>query len=132
MAHEPNVNDTGPEGKSPGLTFLRWLYGEDAPGWLTISTFDRQQPTRWFSAHQLDQVATYCQAIARRYNVYVGLGLREEQRDDGRGESSDVQGIPGFWVEVDLKHAVHKRSTCLRPSSRRWPWCMKPSRSSLR
>jgi hypothetical protein len=60
------------------LTFLRWLYGDEAPGWLTISTFD-SQPTQWFPANQLEQVATYCQAVARRYNCYFGLGLRQEQ-----------------------------------------------------
>jgi hypothetical protein len=90
------------------LAFLRWLYGDDAPGWLTISTFDAQ-PTQWFQASQLEQVATYCQAIARRYNVYFGLGLRHEQLADGRGESTDVLGIPGLWVELDIQHAVHSR-----------------------
>jgi putative DNA primase/helicase len=89
------------------LTFLRWLYGDEAPGWLTISTFD-SQPTQWFPAHQLEQVATYCQAIARRYNCYFGLGLRAEQVD-GRGESSDVLGIPGLWAEIDVKHAAHTK-----------------------
>jgi hypothetical protein len=90
------------------LTFLRFLYGDDAPGWLTISTFDSQS-TQWFPASQLEQVATYCEAIARRYNVYFGLGLRQEQRQNGRGESSDVLGIPGLWVELDIKHPVHTK-----------------------
>ena len=108
MAHERSLPDDSVEDKSAGLTFLRWLYGDDPPGWLTISTFD-SQPTQWFPAHKLDQVATFCQAIARRYNVYVGLGLREEQVGEGRGESADVLAIPGFWIELDLKHAVHTR-----------------------
>ncbi len=90
------------------LTFLRFLYGDDAPGWLTISTFDSQS-TQWFPASQLEQVATYCEAIARRYNVYFGLGLRQEQRQNGRGESSDVLGIPSLWVELDIKHPVHTK-----------------------
>ena len=54
-------------------------------------------------------MATYCQAIARRYNVYFGLGLRQEQLADGRGESVDVVAIPGLWCEIDIKHAVHKK-----------------------
>lgn len=90
------------------VSFLMALYGPDAPGWLTISTFD-SQPTQWFPAHQLDQVATYCQATARRFNVYFGLGLRQEQLADGRGESPDVLGIPGFWMEIDLRHPVHRK-----------------------
>jgi hypothetical protein len=88
--------------------FLQCLYGDDAPGWLTISTFDTQ-PTQWFQAHQLEQVAIYCEAIARRYNVYFGLGLRHEQRKEGRGESDDVLGIPGLWIEIDIKHPVHTK-----------------------
>jgi P4 family phage/plasmid primase-like protien len=103
---EPSPGQTIPQDP---LTFLRWLYGDDAPGWLTISTFD-SQPTQWFPAHQLDQVATYCQAIARRYNCYFGLGLREEQLADGRGESADVLGIPCFWIELDIKHPVHTKA----------------------
>jgi hypothetical protein len=111
MAHNHSIHDDAHEEKSASpdvLTFLHWLYGDDAPGWLTVSTFD-SQPTQWFPAHQLDQVATYCQAITRRYNVYFGLGLRQEQLEDGRGESADVLGIPGLWVELDLKHAVHTK-----------------------
>jgi hypothetical protein len=109
MAYECSLPDDPLEDKSTdALTFLRWLYGDDAPGWLTISTFDGQ-PTQWFLARQLEQVATYCHAIARRYNVYFGLGLRQEQLKDGRGESGDVLGIPGFWIELDIKHPVHKK-----------------------
>jgi hypothetical protein len=108
MAYEDNITDDPLKEKSAGLTFLRWLYGDDAPGWLTISTFD-SQPTQWFPAHQLEQVATYCQAIAQRYNCYVGLGLRKEQLVDGRGESGDVLGIPAFWCELDIRHPVHTK-----------------------
>jgi hypothetical protein len=110
MAYEDSIPDDGHHGQHPSsdaLTFLHWLYGDYAPGWLTISTFD-SQPTQWFPANQLEQVATYCEAIARRYNVYFGLGMRAEHLD-GRGESSDVLGIPGFWIELDIKHPVHKK-----------------------
>jgi hypothetical protein len=111
MPHDPNIHeDDPPEQTIPQgpLTFLRWLYGDDAPGWLTISTFD-SQPTQWFPADQLEHVAIYCQAIARRYNVYFGLGLRKEQIENGRGESDDVLAIPGFWIELDIRHPVHKK-----------------------
>jgi hypothetical protein len=108
QASSPSSSPLGHDIPQDPLTFLRLLYGDDAPGWLTISTFD-SQPTQWFPAHQLEQVATYCQAIARRYNVYFGLGLRQEQLDEGRGESTDVLGIPGLWVELDIKHPVHKK-----------------------
>jgi predicted P-loop ATPase len=111
MTHNSNIHaeqSTGQTIPQDPLTFLRWLYGDDAPGWLTISTFDTQ-PTQWFPAHQLEQVATYSQAIARRYNCYFGLGMRKEQLADGRGESDDVIGIPGFWIEIDIKHSVHTK-----------------------
>jgi hypothetical protein len=39
MAHERSIPDAAQEEKSPdALTFLRWLYGDDAPGWLSIWT----------------------------------------------------------------------------------------------
>jgi len=104
---QPSIHENG-QPEQIALTFLHWLYGDEAPGWLPISTFDHQ-PTQWFSAHQLDQVATYCQAIARRYNCYFGLGLRQEQLTDGRGEAADILGSPGFWIELDIKHPVHKK-----------------------
>lgn len=65
---DSNASSSNGQPPTDALTFLRWLYGDDAPGWLTVSTFD-SQPTQWFPAHQLQQVATYCQAIARRCNV---------------------------------------------------------------
>jgi hypothetical protein len=107
MAYEASIPENDASEQS-ALTFLRWLYGDDPPGWITISTFD-SQPTQWFPANQIEQVAHYCQAIARRYNCYFGLGLRKERLEEGRGENSDVLGIPGFWIELDIKHPVHKK-----------------------
>jgi hypothetical protein len=43
---DPAEKSRDQEPPSDPLTFLRWLYGDDAPGWLTISTFHRQQPTQ--------------------------------------------------------------------------------------
>ena len=58
---------------------------------------------------RLEDIAIYCQAIARRYNCYFSLGVRQEHLQDGRGESTDVVGIPCFWIELDIKHAVHTK-----------------------
>jgi hypothetical protein len=44
---DSNASSSNGQPPADALTFLRWLYGDDAPGWLTISTFD-SQPTQWF------------------------------------------------------------------------------------
>jgi hypothetical protein len=98
----------GQAASTNALTFLRWLYGDDPPGWLTIWTLP-DKATGWYPAHKLKQAATYALNRADTHNVYFGLGLRQEQIEDGRGESDDVLGIPGLWIEVDIKHFVHTK-----------------------
>jgi P4 family phage/plasmid primase-like protien len=111
MAHDPSIPHDAHEEKSASsdvLTFLRWLYGDDAPGWLTIWTLP-DKATGWYPAHKLRHAAAYALNRADTHNVYFGLGLRQEQIEEGRGESDDVLGIPGLWIEVDIKHFVHTK-----------------------
>jgi hypothetical protein len=109
-----NFNASSSNGQPPAdaFTFFRSLYGDDAPGWLTISaipkTFD-YMVTEWFPGHALTAAARYVKARREDADVYVGLGLRKEQRKEGRGESQDVLGIPALWVELDFKHPAHKK-----------------------
>jgi hypothetical protein len=119
MTHDPSIPDDVPEEKSAAqgtsfdvLNFLRWLYGDDAPGWLTISTIPQKSDymsTEWFPGHALRAAARYVERQRNDADVNVGLGLRKEQLKEGRGESQDVLGIPGLWVELDFKHPAHKK-----------------------
>jgi hypothetical protein len=98
----------GQAASTDALTFLRWLYGDDATGWLSIWTLP-DKVTGWYPAHRLPLAAKYALSRATTDEVYFGLGLRQEQLKDGRGESNDVLAIPGFWIELDIKHAVHTK-----------------------
>jgi hypothetical protein len=54
-----NVSESNGQAASPdALTFLRWLYGDDALGWLSIWTFS-DKATGWYPAHRLTLAAKY-------------------------------------------------------------------------
>ena len=110
MAHDPNIHEDGPPEQTipqDPLTFLRWLYSDDAPGWLTIWLWPTKH-TQWFRATHLGQAAAYAVKQAQDCDVYFGVGLRKERLMKGRGESDDVLVLPGLYVDIDLKHQTHK------------------------
>jgi hypothetical protein len=87
--------------------FLQCLYGDNAPGWLTIWTLP-DRATRWFPAQKLEDAATHAINLAEMHDVYFGVGLRKHQRTNGRGAVKDVLGIPGLWMDFDIQHHVHQ------------------------
>jgi hypothetical protein len=103
----PHAAQNGQEASSQTLNFLRWLYGDDAPGWLTIWTLP-DKATAWFPLKRLDEAGRYTTDRAPTHDVYFGVGLRGERLQKGRGEARDVIALPGLYVEIDIKHPVHK------------------------
>jgi hypothetical protein len=87
--------------------FLRWLYGDEAPGWLTIFSLPGEH-TEWFPARALEDAAAYAMRRSQTHDVYVGVGLRGERLFKGRGEAKDVIALPALHADIDLKHPVHK------------------------
>jgi hypothetical protein len=88
-------------------TFLRLLYGDDAPGYLAIWTPDRF--TRWFAARDVDRIATTARNLAGTRDVYYGLGLQPAALGvHQRGGARNVSAIPGVWIEIDYLHPAHK------------------------
>jgi hypothetical protein len=87
--------------------FLASLYGDDAHGWLTIWLFPSKY-THWLRAQNLEAAAIYAVKQAQQCDVYFGVGLRRERLNKGRGEAQDVIALPGLYIEIDIKHPVHK------------------------
>ena len=111
MTHNANIHaepSTGQTIPQDPLTFLRWLYGDDAPGWLTIWTLP-DKSTAWYPVHHLAEAAAYAASRAMTHDVYFGVGLRQRKLDQGRGTVSDVLAIPGLWIDIDLKHPAHQK-----------------------
>ena len=106
---------TAPDRASGLHDFFRQLYGDDAPGYLTICSAPAGQNhgdlrTLWFEAstefHAASEAAI--DLADQRRNVWFGVGLRREPKD-GRGEAADVIAVPGVWSDIDIAHAVHKK-----------------------
>jgi putative DNA primase/helicase len=88
--------------------FLTTLYGDYAPGWLTIWLWPTKH-THWFRATNLGNAAEYAVKAAQQCDVYLGVGLRGERLNKGRGEAQDVVAIPGLWMDFDIQHPAHKQ-----------------------
>ena len=99
---------TGQAALPDTLSFFRWIFGDDAPGWLSIWTLP-DKATGWYPTDRLSLAVKYALSRATTDDVYFGLGLRQARQADGRGDSDDVLGIPGFWIEIDFKHDVHRK-----------------------
>lgn len=91
--------------------FFTALYGDNPPGWLTLMALQKindAPKTYWYSGKELARAITTAERLSSRYNVYFGLGLRDEKLPGNqRGKSKDVIAIPGFWVEIDYAGGVH-------------------------
>lgn len=102
------VAQTVPGQAATALELFGLLYGEEAPGWLTI--WARQDKrTRYFPAGRLDLAAREALKLSRRgLDVYFGVGLRRENLGEKRrGEAEDVCAIPALWVDVDVAGPAH-------------------------
>lgn len=90
------------------LDFLRLLYGDAAPGYLTIWTPDKV--TGVFSASDLSSAAAYVAQQAKTQNVYFGVGLQAEPpTGTSRGDAAGVGAIGGLWVDLDIGTEGHKK-----------------------
>lgn len=96
------------QGPPPAGGFFRLLYGENAPGWLTLWT-RQDKLTRYFSAGKLDVAASQALNLSERgFEVYFGVGLRRENLGKTRrGEAADVCAIPALWIDLDVAGPAH-------------------------
>lgn len=90
--------------------FLRSLYGEDAPGYVGLTTFPDHPRTLWLPATELREAGERAAELAEDHDVYLNVGLRG--RDLGerrRGGAENVIALPGLWADIDIKDPVHKQ-----------------------
>ncbi|MBE3585472.1 MAG: DUF3987 domain-containing protein [Thermoanaerobacter sp.] len=87
--------------------FFFALYGQDAPGWLVIWT-KQDKLSRWFEASNISEATARCQELAGSFDVYFGVGLREQKlASDKRGKADKVIAIPGLWLDIDCQGGTH-------------------------
>lgn len=115
----PAVADPGPAtlAPDPELTkaFLREVCGTACPGHLVLCTAppgnDKDAPltTRWCDATDLVGAAAF--AARQVGHVWFAGGPQRERLYGGkRGGSKTVVAIFGVWSDVDVLHAVHKKT----------------------
>jgi len=104
----PNTSSTIiAKNSDAALSFLRSLYGNEAPGFIALWT-RQDKRTYWFPAHELDKAAAAAISLAGSFDVYFGAGLRREAlTPDKRGGNADIIAIPGLWADVDIQGPTH-------------------------
>ena len=78
--------------------------------WLVVSWVEDSFRSKWFRSTQRKAVVQHIVRQARRYNVYLGLGLRHPEctpTPGTRGERAEVYALPGLWIEFDHNAGVH-------------------------
>ena len=100
-----NPAATAPQDQA--AAFLHAVYGDGAPGWLTIYTLPNRV-TAWVQATDLDHAATLAlNASKGGQNVYVGVGLQRERLHSGRGTAATVGALVALWADVDIAGPGH-------------------------
>lgn len=92
------------------LAFLKTMYGGVASGYLTVWTLPDKR-TAFFPAANLEEAAAYAEKLFNSHDVYYGVGLRAKELNPfTRGGNTDVNIIPAFWSDIDVKSPAHKES----------------------
>ncbi len=85
--------------------FFHSLYPEQTDFWLTLWTLD-DKATHWFQ--DFSQAHTEALKLAKRTDVYFGVGLRRKKLTPGyRGSNRDIAVLPGLWMDIDVSAGVH-------------------------
>jgi len=93
--------------------FLELLFGTKPAdqNFLIWRKNETQKKSEWFTTpkaaiQQFKKTPTKYQNI----DVYVGCGTSPIDRGQyARGQASEVTGIAGFWLDMDIVHPVHKK-----------------------
>lgn len=80
-------------------------------GYLYLWTLPDKR-TQWFAVSDtaaMQQAAQ--QAAGQGRDVYYGVGISGAAKTKGRASTADITGIPGVWMDLDLRDAAaHKQS----------------------
>lgn len=101
-------------GKS--LSFLRLLYGNDAPGYLVLWTA-QDKCSLWTPAQDLSGVARNAIKLSRDKDVYFGIGIQPADLGvNKRGQADKVAAIPGLWADIDIYDEKAHKDKSLPPT----------------
>jgi len=90
--------------------FLAALYGSKAPGFLVLFTLPDSR-AYLFPGDRLGEAARTAARLARRVDVYAGVGLqRTAPEGTSRGDAAGVGALPGFWLDLDLRTPYRDRT----------------------
>lgn len=95
---------------TPAWTFLETLYPGGIPEnkWLLIWSLGKKKRSFW--CPDLES-ASKAVEMAGSTNIYVGCGLAPKEKGiHERCESDEIAGIPGVWLDVDIKGEAHKKA----------------------
>jgi putative DNA primase/helicase len=85
------------------IEFLTELYG-DAEGYMTLWT-KHDKKTYWLPLDNLNNIAETALSIEK--DVYFGVGIASQKNVKGRLFADDITGVPGLWIDLDLKDDKH-------------------------
>jgi len=92
--------------------FLRDLYGDDPPGYLSVCTFTNQVPkVHWIKASDYEAAGSLFESLAREHDGYFGVCLHGEPKGNKRGNAAEAIAMAGLWLELDWQDAAHKKTT---------------------
>ena len=89
--------------------FFSTLY-KNTSGALSITYLgDGGMPvTKWFTADQIEEMASYAEECGKRYNTSVNINPRKEPLDPfHRGVSQDISEVVGAYADLDIKGPAH-------------------------
>lgn len=87
------------------ITFLQSLYGDIENYYLTLWIKETKQ-TAWLSINDLSLIAGTAESIEK--DIYFGVGLsRTKKTSTNRMSTKDIDGVPGLWIDLDLKDDTH-------------------------
>lgn len=87
--------------------FLDKLYQDCEQGFLYLWCLQSKR-TYWFKITALKAMYEKALKLACEKNdVYFGVGIAQDQKFKGRATSAEIIGIPGIWIDVDIKGDEH-------------------------
>lgn len=91
------------------IIFLEDMYGNLDEGFLYLWTLP-DKVTFWFKHSEIKKMQAKAEALsAKGKDVYFGVGIAKEPKDIGRTKNQEVVGIPGVWLDIDIKDSTHKQ-----------------------
>ncbi len=93
------------------LKFLEALYCDVDAYIYSWSVSSKQSD--WYHTTELDRMAAECSG---EIDLYFGVGyLNKAGKPTTRAKNTDISGIPGYWIDIDIADAAAHKSADLPP-----------------